>query len=62
MATKSQRLQALELLRTGYSFDSVAAFFNVKPDTVRGWSDPEFAKVQASKFKARSFKKSRGWS
>lgn len=49
------------MLETGYPVESVAAFFNVKEDTVRGWSDPGFRAEQRKKFKARNFRKSKGW-
>lgn len=61
MTTAAQRASAQLMIRDGHSLEQVAGFFGVKPDTVRAWYDPEFAKEQSSKFKARAFKKSRGW-
>lgn len=62
MTTKAERTNALAMIRQGYSYDSVAGFFQVKADTVRGWNDPTFAESQTKRFKSRSFKRKRGWS
>lgn len=61
MTTATQRASAKLMLDKGYPLESVAAFFNVKIDTVRAWHDPEFAALQQKKFKERSFKRSKGW-
>ena len=61
MTTKAQRASAKLMLEADYPLESVAALFNVKPDTVRAWTDEKFAAAQVRKFKARSFRRSKGW-
>lgn len=61
MTTATQRASAMLMLETGYPVESVAAFFGVREDTVRGWSDPGFRSEQRKKFKAKNFKRRKGW-
>lgn len=61
MTTATQRVSAKLMREAGHSYEQIGAFFGVKADTARVWFDKEFARNQASKFKAKAFRKKKGW-